>query len=189
MNQQQSIHPLADVQTATIGKDTRIWQYCVVLQGARIGSECNICSHVFIENDVVIGDRVTIKCGVQLWDGITIEDEVFIGPNATFTNDLNPRSRNTDFTRSKTFLKQGSRIGANATILPVTIGKWALVAAGSVVTKTVPDFALVVGAPAKIAAWMCRCGTKLEFCGYTALCNCHRTFEKSSETSITETTP
>lgn len=184
-----SIHPLADVQSSTIGSGTRIWQYCVVLQEARIGLDCNICSHVFIENDVVIGDRVTVKCGVQLWDGITVEDDVFIGPNATFTNDLHPRSRNAGFVNSKTLLQTGCSIGANATILPVTIGKWALVAAGSVVTHDVADFALVVGTPARITGWVCCCGTKLIFEGATARCACKRNFEKSSETFIKETTP
>ena len=105
------IHPSSDVQTDQIGNATRIWQYCVVLAGARIGSECNICSHCFIENDVIIGDRVTVKSGVQLWDGLRIEDDVFIGPNVTFTNDLFPRSKHYPDTFPMTIVRSGASIG------------------------------------------------------------------------------
>lgn len=143
-------HELSDVQSKSIGAGTRIWQYVVVLPGAVIGSECNICSHCLIENDVVIGDRVTIKCGVQIWDGLRIEDDVFIGPNATFTNDLYPRSKK-EFALLRTTVKQGATIGANATILPnVTIGENAMVGAGAVVTRDVPPNVLVLGNPARI---------------------------------------
>ena len=144
------IHSLSDVQTKIIGCDTKIWQFCVVLAGAKIGANCNICSHCFIENDVLIGDNVTIKCGVQLWDGITIEDDVFIGPNVTFTNDIFPRSKRYPEKFLKTRVCRGASIGANATILPgITIGQGAMVAAGSVVTKDVAEKTLVVGVPAK----------------------------------------
>jgi UDP-2-acetamido-3-amino-2,3-dideoxy-glucuronate N-acetyltransferase len=143
-----TIHPSSDVQTDQIGKGTRIWQYCVVLAGARIGSECNICSHCFIENDVIIGDRVTVKSGVQLWDGLRIEDDVFIGPNVTFTNDLLPRSKRYPDTFLTTIVRSGASIGGGATILPgISIGRNAMVGAGSVVTKSVPDNAVVVGNP------------------------------------------
>jgi len=145
------IHPLADVQSTAIGEGTRIWQFCVVLPGATIGRDCNICSHCFIENDVVIGDRVTIKSGVQLWDGLRVGDDVFIGPNVTFTNDRHPRSGNRGFARLPTVLETGCSIGAGAVILPgVRIGRWAVVGAGAVVTKDVPDGATVVGNPARI---------------------------------------
>ena len=145
------IHPNADVQSSQIGEQTRIWQYCVVLPGARIGDNCNICSHCFVENDVIIGDRVTVKCGVQLWDGIELEDDVFIGPNVTFTNDPNPRSQQHPNTFSKTIVKQGASVGANATLLPgITIGKDAMVGAGSVVTADVPHGTVVVGNPARV---------------------------------------
>jgi len=118
------IHQLSDVQTKNIGEDTKIWQYCVILEGAQIGSNCNICSHCFIENDVKIGNNVTIKCGVQLYDGITIEDNVFIGPNATFTNDKYPKSKNKDWEKEGILIEAGASIGANATILPgIKIGK------------------------------------------------------------------
>lgn len=144
------IHPLADVQTENIGAGTRIWQFCVVLAGAKIGANCNICAHVLIENDVVIGDNVTVKSGVQLWDGLRIEDNVMIGPNATFTNDLFPRSKEL-YPLLRTTVKVGATIGANATILPgVTIGEKAMVGAGAVVTKDVPPDVVVVGNPAKI---------------------------------------
>ncbi|ATP10362.1 acyltransferase [Aeromonas salmonicida] len=145
------IHPLSDVQSKNIGKDTRIWQYSVVLQGAKIGAECNICAHTLIENDVIIGDRVTIKSGVYIWDGITIEDDVFIGPCVAFTNDRHPRSKIYPDEFSKMLIKNGASIGANATLLPgITIGRHAMVGAGAVVTKDVPDYAVVVGNPAKI---------------------------------------
>lgn len=133
------IHPLADVQTQKIGPDTNIWQFCVVLAGAEIGSACNICSHVFIENDVKIGDRVTVKNGVSLYDGMIIEDDVFIGPNAAFCNDKYPKSKNKNFKLEPIVIKKGASVGANATVLPgVTIGENALVAAGAVVTRDVP---------------------------------------------------
>lgn len=144
------IHPSSDVQSKQIGEGTRVWQYVVILPGAVIGRDGNICSHCFIENKVVIGDRVTVKCGVQLWDGVTLEDDVFVGPNATFTNDLNPRSRNASATLLPTLVKKGASIGANATILPgLTIGEGAMVGAGAVVTKDVAPRTLVVGNPAR----------------------------------------
>ena len=147
------IHPNSDVQTKQIGEGTRIWQYVVVLPGAVIGGDCNICSHCFIENKVVLGDRVTVKCGVQLWDGITLEDDVFVGPNVTFTNDLQPRSRNAAAQLLPTLVKKGASLGANATILPgLTIGEGAMVGAGSVVTKNIPPGVTVVGNPARIVA-------------------------------------
>ncbi|MCQ4140384.1 acyltransferase [Chryseobacterium sp. EO14] len=144
------IHPLADVQSKNIGEGTMIWQFCVVLKNATIGKNCNINCQVLIENDAIIGDHVTIKPGVQIWDGITLEDNVFIGPNATFTNDLFPKSKNKEFKLIKTLVKKGASIGANATILAgVTIGENALVGAGSVVTKNIPDNEIWVGNPAK----------------------------------------
>lgn len=145
------IHALSDVMTQNIGSDTNIWQFCVVLKGAKIGSNCNINAQCLIENDVVIGDNVTVKCGVQLWDGIVVEDNVFIGPNVTFSNDKRPRSKVYPEQFLKTIVKKGASIGANATILPgITIGENAMIGAGSVVTKDVPDNATVYGNPAKV---------------------------------------
>ena len=149
------IHPLSDVQTSSIGEDTKVWQFSVILAGAEIGRNCNICAHTFIENDVCIGNNVTIKSGVYLWDGITIQDNVFIGPNATFTNDKKPRSKQYPDEFPKTLVEYGASIGANATILPgIRIGKNALVGAGAVVTKDVPDNAIIIGNPAIIKGYV-----------------------------------
>lgn len=155
------IHPLADVKTSNIGEGTSIWQYAVVLAGAAIGKNCNINCHTFIENDVTIGNNVTVKAGVYLWDGITVNDNVFVGPNVSFTNDKYPRSKQYPESFQRTVLMEGCSIGANATILGgVTVGQFAIVGAGSVVTKDVPAFALVVGNPARITAWVDEKGNK-----------------------------
>ncbi|MEQ9903025.1 acyltransferase [Pectobacterium aroidearum] len=145
------IHPLSDVQSEKIKKNTKIWQFSVVLKDATIGENCNICAHTFIENDVIIGDNVTIKSGVYIWDGIRIEDNVFIGPNVTFTNDKNPRSKIYPENYPITTIEEGASIGANATILPgLRLGKNCMVGAGAVVTKDVPENGLVIGNPAKL---------------------------------------
>ena len=145
------VHSLADVQSAHIGGGTRIWQFVVVLPGAQIGRDCNICSHCFIETDVVVGDRVTIKNGVQLWDGLRVCDDVFIGPNVAFTNDRWPRSGQREFECLTTMLEDGCSIGAGAVILPgITIGRGAMVGAGAVVTRDVPIGTTVVGNPARV---------------------------------------
>ena len=149
------IHSLADVRSLNIGKDTRVWQFSVIFEYARIGENCNICAHTLIENDVVIGNNVTIKSGVFLWDGMRVEDDVFIGPNANFTNDVMPRSKIYPAVFSGITLKKGASIGANATILPgITIGCNAMVGAGAVVTKDVPDYAVVAGNPATIKRYI-----------------------------------
>lgn len=146
-------HPQAIVESKNIGKGTRLWAFSHVLPGAVIGSDCNICDHTFIENDVVLGNRVTIKCGVQVWDGVTLEDDVFVGPNVTFTNDPMPRSKQYPVF-SKTVVRKGASLGANATILPgLTIGINAMIGAGSVVTRDVPPNAIVVGNPARISGY------------------------------------
>ncbi|MGK6343900.1 DapH/DapD/GlmU-related protein [Chryseobacterium sp. DT-3] len=145
-----NIHPTAEVLSKSIGENTMIWQYCIVLPDAVIGENCNINYNVFIENNVYIGNNVTIKPGVQIWDGISIEDDVFIGPNVTFTNDKHPVSKNKNFTLLKTIVKKGASIGANATILPgITIHENAVIGAGSVVTKDVPAGEIWFGNPAK----------------------------------------
>jgi len=149
------IHPLSDVHSPHIGEGTRVWQYSVVLKGAKIGNECNICAHTLIENDVVVGDRDTIKSGVYIWDGITIEDDVFIGPCVTFTNDKQPRSKIYPEQFPKMLIKHNASIGANATLLPgIIIGRYSMIGAGAVVTKDVPDYAVVVGNPAKVIRYI-----------------------------------
>ena len=148
------IHPQALCESAHIGQGTRIWAFAHVLPGARIGADCNICDHVFVENDVTVGNRVTVKCGVQLWDGVHLEDDVFVGPNATFTNDAFPRSKRYPEKFSQICVRKGASIGANATILPgLTIGAHAMVGAGAVVVRDVPAGAVVVGNPAKIIGY------------------------------------
>jgi len=156
----QHAHALVD-DGATIGRGTRIWAFAHILAGAVIGEDCNICDHTFVEGKVRIGNRVTLKCGVYLWDGLIVEDDVFVGPCATFTNDLRPRSRRIPASYSVTRLLQGSSIGANATILPgLKIGRWAMIAAGALVIKDVPDHALMVGHPARQRGWVCQCGQR-----------------------------
>jgi acetyltransferase-like isoleucine patch superfamily enzyme len=149
------IHKLSEVRSKNIGLNTKIWQYCVILEGAIIGENCNICSHCFIENDVVIGNNVTIKNGVHLFDSIIIEDNVFIGPNVTFTNDVYPRSCREENKKKKyypkTVIEKGSSIGANSCILPgIKIGKQSIIGAGSVITKNVDQFTIVYGDSSKV---------------------------------------
>lgn len=149
------IHPLADVAESQVGQGTKVWQFVVVLKGAKIGVDCNICAQTLIEGDVVIGDRVTVKSGVQIWDGTIIGDDVFIGPNVTFSNDLYPRSKRYPTQYSGVTIHKGASIGANATLLPgITIGERAMVGAGTVVTKDVPPCAVVVGNPGKIMRYL-----------------------------------
>lgn len=149
------IHPLADVGSTKVGDRSTIWQFVVVLERAQIGSDVNICSHCFVENDVIVGDRVTIKNGVQLWDGLRIGDDVFIGPNVTFTNDKHPRSKVYPEAFAQTRVEKGASIGAGATILPgLVIGEGAMIGAGAVVTKSVPPYALVTGSPARVVRYV-----------------------------------
>lgn len=148
-------HPNALCESIHIGKGTRVWAFAHILGGARIGQECNICDGVFIENDVIVGDRVTVKCGVQLWDGVRLGNDVFIGPNATFTNDMFPRSRKQPLQFLQTVVEDGASIGANATILPgIRIGRGAMIGAGAVVTRSVPPNAIVVGNPGRIVGYV-----------------------------------
>ncbi len=144
------IHPLANVMSDVIGEGTRIWQFSVVLAGAVIGRDCNLNAHTLVEGGAILGDRVTLKCGVYVWDGITLENDVFCGPNATFTNDKRPRSKQHPTVYAETVVEQGASIGAGAIILPgVRIGKGAMIGAGAVVTRDVPAGATMVGNPAR----------------------------------------
>lgn len=163
------VNKLADVQTLNIGENTNVWQFCVILKNAKIGSNCNINAGVLVENDVIIGNNVTVKSGVQIWDGIILEDNVFIGPNVTFTNDFLPRSKQYPKEFLKTIIKEGASIGANSTIVGgVTIGEYAMVGAGSVVTKNIDRQELWYGNPAKHKGYVCKCGQK---CDRTLKCS------------------
>jgi acetyltransferase-like isoleucine patch superfamily enzyme len=158
------VHPNAIVETENIGKDTKIWAFVHILKNVSVGEDCNICDHTFIESGVTIANRVTIKNGIALWDGVTIEDDVFLGPNCVFTNDMFPRSKAHHEEYLKTLIKKGASIGANATILcGITLGRYCMIGAGAVVTKSIPDFALVTGNPARIKYWISKTGEKLIF--------------------------
>lgn len=149
------VHEQGLCESSNVGSGTRIWAFAHVLKGARIGADCNICDGVFIEHGAVVGDRVTIKCGVQVWNGVELEDDVFVGPNATFTNDPYPRSRRWLDQHPRTIVRGGASIGANATILPgLEIGRGAMVGAGAVVTRSVPPYAVVIGNPAQITGYV-----------------------------------
>ncbi len=168
------IHPNALIETnVKIGENTKVWAFAHILPEVQVGADCNICDHTFIETGVVLGDRVTLKSGVYLWSGVEVENDVFVGPCATFTNDRRPRSQQYLPEYPKLRLLQGCSIGANATILPgVTIGRWAMVGAGSVVTRDVPDYALIFGNPARSQGWVCQCGSQLKLQDLSAQCPC-----------------
>jgi UDP-2-acetamido-3-amino-2,3-dideoxy-glucuronate N-acetyltransferase len=158
------VHDQALCESDQVGPRTRIWAFAHVLPGARIGADCSLGDHAFVEGGAVVGDSVTVKNGVLLWSGVTVEDEVFLGPNAVFTNDASPRA---PFPKGQagwlpTLVRRGATVGANATVLSgLTIGRWAMVGAGSVVTADVPDHAVVVGNPARQTGWACVCGRTL----------------------------
>jgi acetyltransferase-like isoleucine patch superfamily enzyme/CheY-like chemotaxis protein len=182
-------HPKALIdEGVSIGRGTRVWAFAHIVTGAVLGEDCNVCDHAFIEGAVRIGNRVTVKCGVYLWDGVTIEDDVFIGPGAIFTNDNRPRSKQHLKIYQRTVLKQGCTLGAGSITLPgITIGRWAMVGAGSIVTRDVPDFAQVMGSPARFHAWVCCCGEKLAPASGRLLgCACGRTYEQTGENQIRE---
>lgn len=168
---------------ATIGDGTRVWAFAHILPGATVGEDCNICDHTFIEGNVEVGDRVTVKCGVYLWDGLRAEDDVFIGPAVVFTNDLKPRSGKHPDEYVETVLQKGCSIGANSTVLAgITVGKWALVGAGSVVTKTVPDYGVVWGNPAKLQYWICECTATMNFQNRNKfVCGCGQTYKLNTK--------
>ncbi len=182
-----SIHPTALVASKQIGEGTRIWAFCNVLAGARIGKDCNVCDRCFIENDVVLGDRVTVKCGVSLYDGLELEDDVFVGPDVAFSNDPRPRSGVHLDRHPRTLVRTGASLGSGAVVVPgITIGRWAMVGAGSVVTRDVPDHALVYGNPARRRGSVCRCARTLAFEQGAAACACGRAYELSAPDVVRE---
>jgi acetyltransferase-like isoleucine patch superfamily enzyme len=173
------IHPQALVdEGAQIGARTRVWAFAHVLPGAIVGADCNVCDHTFVEGGARVGDRVTLKCGVYLWDGVTAEDDVFIGPAAVFTNDRRPRSKQYPAAFPATLLCRGASVGGGAVILPgLRLGAWSMIGAGAVVTRDVADHALVVGNPARRTGWVCRCGERLTPSSTGACaCACGRTY-------------
>lgn len=184
------IHPQALVETNDLGAGTRVWAFAHVMSGARVGAGCNICGHVFIESGAILGNGVTVKNGVAIWDRVTIEDYVFLGPNCVLTNDFNPRAA---FRKGRaellpTRIGRGATIGANATIVcGVILGQSAFIGAGAVVIHDVPDFALMVGNPARQVGWMCACGTRLGLParppkgGSTVCKGCGRTFNVNAD--------
>ena len=175
------VHPQALVETEDIGEGTRIWAFAHVMKGAIIGKNCNIGDHAFVESNVTVGDGVTIKNGVAVWDGVSLGDHVFVGPNAVFTNDLNPRAeiKKTREQFVRTEVHEGASIGANSTIVcGVTLGRYAFVGAGTVVIRDVPAYALVVGNPARQIGFMCQCGERLP---ESLACACGQRFERDEE--------
>ena len=183
-----TIHPTALVASSRVGEGTRIWAWVNILPGATIGRDCNICDRCFVENDVIIGDRVTVKCGVSLYDGVVLEDDVFVGPGVIFSNDPRPRSGQHREAYPRTLVRTGARLGSGAGLLPgVTVGRWSMVGAGSLVTRDVPDFALCYGSPARVHGHVCRCGESLRFNDRHARCPCGREYETLPEGGIAET--
>lgn len=182
------VHPHALVEDgAKVGGGTRVWAFAHIVKGAVVGEDCNICDHTFIEGKVQVGDRVTLKCGVFLWDHLVAEDDVFIGPAAAFVNDMRPRSRQYPPEVAGTLLRQGCSIGANATVLGgLTIGRFAMVGAGAVVTRDVADFALVAGNPARFRRWICQCSRNLSFQNGAAVCDCGRRFALKGKSKVEE---
>ncbi len=190
---QVRIHPTSDVSPkATIGEKTQIWLFCQIRDGAKIGASCIFGKGVYVDNDVVIGNNVKIQNNVSVFVGVTIEDGVFVGPHVCFTNDKIPRAVNPDMSLKSahdwkvtpTLVRAGAALGANSTIVcGITIGKWAIVAAGSVVTKNVPDHALVVGNPARFVSWVCSCGerVKIDENSHKGTCQCGRSLVKAND--------
>jgi UDP-2-acetamido-3-amino-2,3-dideoxy-glucuronate N-acetyltransferase len=186
------VHPTAIVETPQVGDGTRVWAYTHVMNGAVIGMNCNIGEHCFIEAGVSVGSHVTIKNGNMLWEGVHLEDGVFLGPRVAFTNDLYPRSPRLPQASKRyadrgwlkpTFIGQGASLGAGAVILPgIAIGEFSMVGAGATVTRNVPPYGLVMGSPARLRGWVCQCGLPLTFSDGVASCtDCDFAFVNSGE--------
>ncbi len=178
-------------EPTTIGHDTKIWHFSHISKGVTIGSQCVLGQNVFVGEDVEIGNQVKIQNNVSVYKGVTLEDYVFCGPSMVFTNDLNPRAKYPKHGKFlKTLVRGGASIGANATIVcGITIGRHAFIGSGSVVTKDVPDFALVYGIPAKHNGWVCECGSKLDFSAKEAICpTCQMKYQLSDNNTITQIT-
>jgi UDP-2-acetamido-3-amino-2,3-dideoxy-glucuronate N-acetyltransferase len=181
------VHPQALVESTQIGPRTRIWAFAHVMKGARVGADCNIGDHAFVESGVVLGDNVTVKNGVSLWSGLTVEDNVFLGPNCVFTNDPNARAyiKKASSDLVPTVIRSNATVGANATLLcGITIGRFGFIGAGAVVLRSTPEFALVVGNPGRQIGWMCECAHRLPRdppaeTGTTYICqHCSRRYER-----------
>lgn len=191
MSKKYSSHKTAQIHVkASIGAGTKIWQHSQVKKGAKIGKDCTIGHNCFIASEAKLGNSVKLESNIDVWDLITLEDYVFVGPSAVFTNDPNPRAQypKKEYPEygnwQPTLVKKGASIGANATIIcGVTIGKHAFIGAGAVVKDDVPDYALVVGVPAKPIGWMCECGNRIEFEGDQGSCPvCDRKYLKENDT-------
>jgi UDP-2-acetamido-3-amino-2,3-dideoxy-glucuronate N-acetyltransferase len=171
------VHPTALVDSAAIGDGSRVWAYCHILEGATIGRDCNIGDHCYVEGGATIGDEVVLKNGVSVWAGVTLENRVFVGPNVAFTNDLTPRAKVFHAAPIPTVIREGASLGANATIVcGVVIGRFAMIGAGAVVTRDVPDYGLSLGNPARRVGSVCRCGSRLNFTVGRASCSCGRVY-------------
>ena len=185
MNERVFVHESSYIDDdVEIGEGTKIWHFCHVQKGARIGKNCSLGQNVNISNNVRIGDGCKLQNNVSLYEGVELEDHVFCGPSCVFTNDLTPRAKypkgHAGYLR--TLIKEGASIGANATIVcGHTVGRWALIGSGAVVTKNVPDYALMLGVPAEQKGWACECGKRLHFEGDTAACECGRSYKKSEK--------
>ncbi|HLZ09090.1 MAG TPA: acyltransferase [Chloroflexota bacterium] len=175
----RSVHPTALVESAMIGDGTTIWAYCHVLAGAVIGRNCNLGDHCYVEAQATIGDDVVLKNGVSVWSGVAIENRVFVGPNVAFTNDRAPRAKVFNSTVVPTLIREGASLGANATILcGIIVGRYAMVGAGAVVTRDVPDFGLALGNPARVVGHVCQCARRLTFLAGVASCDCGRSYRQ-----------
>jgi acetyltransferase-like isoleucine patch superfamily enzyme len=187
------VHSSAIVETTQIGEGTHIWAYTHVMRDVPIGANCNIGDHCFIESGATVGNQVTIKNGNMIWEGVHLEDGVFVGPLVVFTNDLYPRSPRLPQMRNRyadrgwlkpTLIKRGASLGAGSVILAGnTIGEFCMVGAGSIVNKSLPPHALAVGSPARVRGWVCECGQRLLFSNETAACaSCGLEFVKTGST-------